>query len=291
MRIKKVDKISVPGGAYNESIANTVSNAAWVIDGTNGLDFQVVTSSESDAKWYVQMLDKYLLENISNLSLCLAEIVLQAITFLEEKYKEFTGENIIKEVNQPTASIALVRWHKDELEYYIMGDCQIWLKDYRNIKVIADYKVAGLNKKVITVIKDYINQGVSHEETINNMQDFLIEHRNKCNKINGYWGLNFNKIAVYHGISGRLKYTKEHNFLEILLATSGFYAIVEIFKKMLEAEVFACAKSKGLSGIGEFIRNTEKEDNDIRKYARLRKSEDVSAVYIDFEKSGSKPKE
>ncbi|PKM93689.1 MAG: hypothetical protein CVU84_13985 [Firmicutes bacterium HGW-Firmicutes-1] len=285
MLIKLVDKISIPGGLYNEDIANAVSNAAWVIDGSNGLDPQVFSSSDSDGKWYAEMLDKYLLENISNQSICLQEIVLQAITFMYEEYKKFTGDDHIEELNHPSAGISLVRWYKDKLEYFVMGDCQIWLKDYRNIKVISDYKVASLNEKVILALKENMQQGFSHEDAIKNVQSLIVENRNKCNKINGYWGLNFNRIAVYHGVSGKIKYGKEHNYLEILLATKGFYAITECYKKMHEAEVFKFAKSKGLNEVGIYIRNVEEADKDFRKYARIQKSEDTSAVYIDFEKA------
>lgn len=288
MLIKKKEKLSIPGGMYNENIANTVSNAAWIMDGTNGLDSKVITSKESDAIWYVEMLDRYILEHISNKKICLAEIILQGITFMEEEYKGFSDNQNIEEINQPSAGIALVRWNKDELEYFVMGDCQVWLKDYKNIKVISDFRVTSLNEKVTKALKENISKGASHKEALKNVEDLILENKKKCNKINGYWGLNFNKTAVYHGVSGKLKYGKEHNFLEILLVSKGLYAICECYKKLCEIEVFTYVKSKGLDELGQYIRSIEEEDSNIRKYARLEKSSDVSAVYINFEKSSFK---
>lgn len=285
MQIRSSDKISIAGFKYNEDISNIVSNAAWVIDAATGLGSVNYMPAESDGKWYAEMWDKYLLNNISDADKSLKDIVLAGLDYIEEKYKDITQNTEVKPINMPSAGIVLVRWNEKELECFILGDCQLWVRDSNGVRKIADYKLERFDKEALNAMQKYIDQGYTLEKARECIKHMLVENRLKTNKKDGYWSLSFSREAVCNSLNDVVLFDNENKMIDFLLSSDGFYAITDKYKKMNEAEVFDYAHNQGLKALCNYIRQIEEADPEAKKYVRFKKSDDASAVFLSFNES------
>ncbi len=286
MQIRSSDKISIAGFRYNEDISNITSNAAWVIDAATGLGSDRYMPSESDGKWYAEMWDKYLLNNISNLNKSLKDIILEGLDYITREYNNITQIKEIKAINMPSSGIVLVRWNEKELEYFILGDCQLWIRNSKGVRIIADYKLPKFDNEALNAMQKYIDQGYTLEKAREYINQILIENRLKTNKKDGYWSLSFSNEAVYNSLNDVILFNNESQIVDFLLSSDGFYAITDKYKKMNEAMVFDYIQNKGLKAICNCIRQIEEEDSEAKEYVRFKKSDDASAVYLSFKGSG-----
>ncbi len=286
MKIISSDKISIAGFRYNEDISNITSNAAWVIDAATGLGSNSYMPSESDGKWYAEMWDKYLLNNISNINKSIKDIILEGLDYIAREYNNITQIKEIKAINMPSSGIVLVRWNEKELEYFILGDCQLWIRNSKGVRIIADYKLPKFDNEALNAMQKYIDQGYSLEKARECIKHILVENRLKTNKKDGYWSLSFSNEAVYNSLNDVILFNNESQIVDFLLSSDGFYAITDKYKKMNEAMVFDYIQNKGLKAICNCIRQIEEEDSEAKKYVRFKKSDDASAVYLSFKGSG-----
>lgn len=291
MLINKTFLVSYAGNGYNKDIANCVHikvndstyyTAAWVLDGDNGLGKE--DGSKFDGKWLVKMLDRYLSKHIMNFDYTIHEILMEGMSEIEELYLSRSGNQQLAEVERPSTEIALFRWRKNKLEYYILGNCQLWIKDYKCIKEIADNNLSKINEKILDKVQRYQNKDVSYNEAVELAKKLKDEARYQCNKKNGYWLLNFNRIAIYHAVSGTIKYNEEYKSLELLLSTDGFNALSNTYSAMNEMDIFKYInKKKNLDEICFYLRSVEKNDEECNILFRLNRRDDASAVYIRLE--------
>lgn len=290
MLIKRINIVSYAGNKHNEDRAfivhkdknENVCYAAWAIDGDTG--FLKDKKTPIDGKWLADKWERYLMKHILNFELTIHEVLLEGMMAIEEDYLDELGGEQLSEIEQPTIGIAIIRWHKDVLEYYVLGNCQLWIRDYKSIKAISDTKLVKFTRRISEKIHLLIKKGHSLEQAKELVEDLIIETRKKCNKKNGYWLLSFNRIAIYHGISGHIKYNEEYSFLEFLLSTNGFNTISDPYKIMDEKNVFNYIKRHSLEELCQSLRRVENRDPECRIYPRMQKNDDASAAYISMER-------
>ena len=94
----------------NEDKITIIDGAAWVLDGATGITGKRITEKETDALWYVEKINNYLIKNI-NSSKSLKDIMKSAIREVKESYITYDGYKNLDEVDYPCAAIALVRFN------------------------------------------------------------------------------------------------------------------------------------------------------------------------------------
>ncbi len=275
MNIIKYEKISLPGKQINEDSAAITSTGAWVLDGATGLGDNRI-HEKSDAKWFVDQWNDYLLKHINNMEYSLKEIVKAGIIEIKHHYYQYVKEKI-EPIDLPSSGIALIRW-RDKIEYFLLGDCSLLIKkEEEPIKKYKDHKLEVLDNQVISAIRALIrNKNLSLLEAREQVKDMLIKNRLLKNTSNGYWILGFDQKAVDYAITGQII----HENMEVLMMTDGFSAIEDKYAYIKENQLFDDAKEKGLKYLYNLIREIENKDPDGIQYPRLKQSDDASAVYI-----------
>lgn len=276
------EKASLAGIKYNEDIAHVTDNAAWVMDGATGLGKGKLVSDESDAKWFVEVWNNFLINNINRTDKTIKELMLNGISYVHEKYLSKVGSKEVGDIDTPSASVVIVRWNEKELEYFALADCQIWIKEGDNIAVIEDERLPEFDDKVIKVMAGYINKGYSLAEAREAVQNLLIGNRLKKNTENGYWTLSFDLKALNYAQEGKMLINNNNHPLELLLCSDGFHCIVDKYKAMSQKEVFNYICKYSLDKLCNYIREIEADDLEGKKYPRFKKSDDASAVYLRF---------
>lgn len=150
---------------FNEDILGYTSKAAWVLDGATGYFNNRITNYNSEAEWYVSEWNKYFYCNIDNMGKSLKQILLEGMKEIKQKYYSIVNCENIEEATLPTATIAIIRIENNYINYYVLGDCIIAIKEKENeniklkntSKLIEDVKQKGLNY-VYNIIDDYENK-------------------------------------------------------------------------------------------------------------------------------------
>jgi hypothetical protein len=69
----------------------------------------------------------------------------------------------------------------------------------------------------------------------------------------------------------------------VLLATDGFYALVEDYKHYGDRELIATAQTLGLGILARELRRIEDEDPEGERHPRMKKSDDATALLVRVE--------
>lgn len=280
MSIDVIDIISEKGTSpVNEDIAGRADNCIWVIDGATGVGDNHVDEI-SDARWYVSWWDKYLSEN-SNIDTSLNDIIRKGIYKVRNEYLSISKLRDIDKISSPSASIAVVRERNSELEFFVLGDCNIYI-DANLPLAIKDHRVDLHDNKVYKLMRKNMLFNLQEvrrdEESFISVYDLLRVNRSLKNTDDGYWILGFDENAVEQSINGRMKLSSGVKFL---LASDGFTCSIEKYGIFREGEVFSNILDEDLKNMVEKIRRFE-GSSACSTFPRFKTMDDLSCVYGEY---------
>ncbi|MGV8984237.1 hypothetical protein [Clostridium sp.] len=266
---------------FNEDILGYTSKAAWVLDGATGYFNNRIPNYNSEAEWYVSEWNKYFYSNIDNMEKSLKQILLEGMKEIKQKYYSIVNCENIEEATLPTATIAIIRIESNYINYYVLGDCIVAIKENESedIKIITDNRIGKLENRVIeSIVKIQKEKNVGIKYARNQVIGLLKENRKLKNTDSGYWILGFDEKAINFGIQMKIKINKS---TEIMLMTDGFYRIIDTFSHYKNtSQLIEDVKQKGLNYIYNIIDEYENKDSECIKYPRTKKSDDSTAIYL-----------
>lgn len=264
-------------GNYNEDVVGICKKGAWVLDGATGLNNKNLISEESDAKWYVSWWNKYLSENL-NKNKPLKEIVLNGLENIKREYLLKLNGLEIQELDTPSASVVIIKFHKSKLEYFLLGDCTLIFKDLNKNLLIKDERVCKFDDDIFRKM-DNLNkiEKLTIDEKKKILLPFIIENRLKKNSEEGYWILEFNKEAVEKAVHGFIDIENE---AKIIMSSDGFSCAWDRYNIFNKNEIIEIGQYKGIEYIKNETRKLEDKDKKGLIFPRFKKSDDSSCVYL-----------
>lgn len=264
----------------NEDKITIIDGAAWVLDGATGITGKRITEKETDALWYVEKINNYLIKNI-NSSKSLKDIMKSAIREVKESYITYDGYKNLDEVDYPCAAIALVRFNNKELEYYVMGDCTLIYKEKGDNAVeIVDKRIIELEERILNSMgKVSKEREVSILEARRYCDNEVLDVRKMKNKSNGYWILELNEEAIDNGLYGNVAISKE---VSISLTSDEFSQYYDTFN-LAEgySEFIDIVKETNIDDLYNNLYLSQEDDSECNNYPRLKKRDDSSIVYFE----------
>lgn len=280
MNIFYYDSICDGSSMINEDIANINKHGAWILDGATGLNGKNLIDKDSDAKWYVKQWDEYVNKNFHRTDIDLKRIVKEGINVVKDKYYNRIKEKSVKSLDLPSSSIVLIRWIKDTLEYFILGDCTLIIKSNNKLNVIKDDSVTRLDNKVFRAMDEIMKkEGKTLSEAKKEVNNLIVSNRLLKNTNEGYWILGFDTEAVDRGLYGKIPFSSD---TKLLMASDGFSAITDRYNYIDMENLIHEAQNKGLDNLCRKLRQIEEEDSSGDKYPRFKKNDDASAIYIEL---------
>lgn len=281
--MKNIKYLSKQGAKIkpNEDKITVIDGAAWVLDGATGITGKRITEKETDALWYVEKINNYLINNI-NSSNSLKDIMKSAIREVKESYITYDGYKNLDEVDYPCAAIALVRFNNKELEYYVMGDCTLIYKEKGDNAVeIVDKLIIELEEKILNSMEKVSKEKeVSILEARKYCDNEVLDVRKMKNRSDGYWILELNEEAVDNGLYGKVAISKE---LSISLTSDGFSQYYDTFSLAEGYSQFIdIAKETNIDDLYNNLYLSQEEDSECNKYPRLKKRDDSSLIYFEI---------
>ena len=283
MKVRKQQNYSGAGKMYNEDRCAFNGDSAWVIDGASGLAGNVITQT-SDAAWYSNWWNEYLVKNANDFSRTLKEVLKDGLKLITLEYAKLTEGKELSKLQKPSAGIAIVRKKGKDLEYFTLGDCMISVKSGSKTKEFILPELGVLDESVTVYMAKLYKEG-KYDSVLDTMKDQgvkdrLAENRLKLNTPSGYWVMSFQQEAIDNAFSGIIK----NDNVDVLLMSDGFYSLIDKYEKVDFKGLFEMVKQRGVEGTYDEIRRIEDEDADCNTYPRFKKGDDTTAVYMDLEK-------
>ena len=269
-------------GEYNEDIVRVCKYGAWILDGSTGLNKKNLISKESDAKWYVSWWDKYLYENI-NKDKSLKTIVCEGIENIKQEYLSTLAGIRLEKLDMPSASVAIVKFYKDKVEYFLLGDCTIVINDTNENIILKDDGVCKFDNMIFEKMKklNNNNKSLSVKDKKDILLPYIIENRLKKNSEEGYWILEFDELAVEKSMHDYISINDE---LKLIISSDGFSCAYDRYNIFSVENIIQIVEENGIEYVNDKVRKLEHEDKNGLIFPRFKESDDSSCAYLHITK-------
>ena len=268
-------------GEYNEDIVRVCKYGAWILDGSTGLNKKNLISKESDAKWYVSWWDKYLYENI-NKDKSLKTIVCEGIENIKQEYLSTLAGIRLEKLDMPSASVAIVKFYKDKVEYFLLGDCTIVINDTNENIILKDDGVCKFDNMIFEKMKKLNkNKSLSVKDKKDILLPYIIENRQKKNREEGYWILEFDELAVEKSMHDYISINDE---LKLIISSDGFSCAYDRYNIFSVENIIQIVEENGIEYVNDKVRKLEHEDKNGLIFPRFKESDDSSCAYLHITK-------
>lgn len=262
-----------------------------MMDGATGLGRKYeIEPGMTPAEWYVkEMLKELTNEFLYDPTISLESAVENGIKILKNKITKYEQNNDIKllKYEEPSAGISIVRIDDKITEIYNLGDTTTII-GYKNgeiqkIKNPNEEKLKAYDKRVIeemVIRAKTTKRNVVETRDDGEIQMLLKQNRNQKNggKAESYYVCGTDIEAVKHGIH----YLFPNNKLKrVINITDGLE-----YNMLGEDEVMLYNRLNvdRPEDIIKEIRKLQEEDSLCNKYPRLKKSDDITFVVVDYDK-------
>ena len=269
-------------GEYNEDIVRVCKYGAWILDGSTGLNKKNLISKESDAKWYVSWWDKYLYENI-NKDKSLKTIVCEGIENIKQEYLSTLAGIRLEKLDMASASVAIVKFYKDKVEYFLLGDCTIVINDTNENIILKDDGVCKFDNMIFEKMKklNNNNKSLSVKDKKDILLPYIIENRLKKNSEEGYWILEFDELAVEKSMHDYISINDE---LKLIISSDGFSCAYDRYNIFSVENIIQIVEENGIEYVNDKVRKLEHEDKNGLIFPRFKESDDSSCAYLHITK-------
>jgi serine/threonine protein phosphatase PrpC len=279
-QITVIEGLSLGGYAdrENDDAYGATKAVAFVLDGVTSLAETPVMPGRSDAAWAARTARELLTAQGAHGSdlRALVTTVAEGITarFEAERVREPCARYEL-----PWTTMSLIGVEAGRLNIAYVGDSRILVEtdddEIHNFGVNPSRSAfeANLAAKMIA----------SRKGKAPDLAAVLPELRAARNTVNtgaGYWLLGADASVGAHATVTSLALLGPAT---VLLATDGFYALVEDYARYGDRELIATAQTIGLAALMRELRHIEDGDPNGERFPRMKKSDDATALLVRVE--------
>lgn len=269
----------------NEDRIGAAHNTVWVIDGATGLGERtayVAQEGDTDASWLAQNLDKFFCHAATAYGTNHIDLILAAHTALTEKFKQNAFAIPEAPYAFPSAALTLLTYDEERIKISSLGDGTTLLRNEEGkiLKHGGD-PVHLANDAAANEELRHMRQTLpAHEH--GKMRELILptlrKNRSTANQMGGFG---------YFTLAGPIAPSLIRNFecprqsiQDAALFSDGFYAIVEDYQEMSDAELMKYLGQNKADEVATKIRSIEDADPIGEKFPRFKKSDDATCLYL-----------
>lgn len=265
---------TMPGGEVNHDASGVRLNpnlVIWAIDGATAL----APSGEDELQMFVRRVNEEIDYSFKNgASLKPLKMVMEKVA--DAVWPEFVDFPRLP-WERPSCSVALARYDGKCLDYFVLGDAAVIVKNENEIQVLTDLAITVLDKKAIDEKVNLQKAGMTSREARAAIQETLRKHRAIMNTAEGYWIFNGDPVACRNAVSGTIFLPQGGS---VIAATDGFTRLVSMGVYPNWLEVFAALENgESLRSLMLKLREAENADPECLEYPRFWIYDDATAVY------------
>jgi hypothetical protein len=275
-----------PGSKVNEdgygSWPAEAPRAAWVLDGVTGINDRALLPGPTDAAWFVAQVQEILPALLSAApDRPAADLVGALVDELARcQSAAWLDARGADGRETPAASFALVRLIGSEIEVLRLGDCLVLLEAADGAVSVMDHPVlAAIEAETRDALLALRALGITDpKQTFAAMLPQLRAQRLRRNLPDGYGVLAAEQSCVPMLHVDRMP---AQDVRRILLASDGFYRLVDHYNAASDAELVHRTAELGADALLEELRAIEAADPMATRYPRLKIADDATALLID----------
>ncbi|WP_421858021.1 hypothetical protein [Oricola sp.] len=284
-KLTVMDALSVPGSPdrSNEDSLGWTADCAFVIDGATGIGPDFITGpTQSDAAWLANFAKVHFEETV---------VPGRKIADIVRKVSELAGEIVTSAAagaptpawNLPVAAFEMVRLEGDRLIAYGLGDSLLFIEDaagrLAQHTAMPGSAAAERDKAATLLAVDRAfalgGPGADNDTAIADERKRRATYNSPESNI---WTLGTCPEAADHVAVATLSGPPARG----LLCTDGFAALVTDYDRYSAGQLIDAARRYGLAELAAELREIEQvEDPDGRRFPRMKRSDDASAVLFE----------
>jgi len=276
--MKVLDRVFDPPGANNADGIAVGGDSVFVLDGASSLRNEMRGNQPSSA-WLTANLVDHLKEfSAGNNLLSMLE---EKLTMLSAEYA--SGEQDGSSNDCPFTCMIGLLAHFDVIELISWGDCQGLIYDVARdtVERFGYCSVAALDADVTNHVQD-LKRGkhMDQLEAFSEVRGKIERNREQRNKMCGYQILDLKIPRVGRPERRFMSIDKQY---EILLASDGLMRAVDLYAMHSDDSIIRFVKENGLKKLVMEVRAIEKNDTACERFPRLKPSDDIAAVLVEFD--------
>ena len=278
-RFDLLDAVSQAGTSANEDRATATASAAWVLDGATGLSPQRLFPGPSDPAWFAAAADA-LLARLTGERDDSATLLRSLVTALRDACAAAALVPLADtDIELPSASLAAAQFVGREIELIMLGDCKLLLRQADGqVEAFDQSSVAHFDAKVVAALRAIQAGGETALSEITPLLTPLIrENRQWKNRPGGYGVLTADPACLVFAETAR---RPAADATHLLLATDGFYRLVDTYAMLTAGELMLAALERGLAPLYAELRRLEDGDPECLAFPRLKARDDATAVLV-----------
>jgi hypothetical protein len=277
-----------PGSKVNEdgygSWPAEGSRAAWVLDGVTGINDRALLPGPSDAAWFVAQVQEALPILLSTSpDRPAADLISALVRELERRQSAaWLDARGADGRETPAASFALVRLIGADIEILRLGDCLVLVETADGVVTVLDHPVlAAIEAETRAALLALRATGITDpKQAFTAMLPRLRAERQRRNLPDGYGVLAAEQSCVPMLHVDRMP---AHDVRRILLASDGYYRLVDHYNAVSDAELVRRTAALGADALLTQLRAIEAADPVATQYPRLKIADDATALLIAVE--------
>jgi serine/threonine protein phosphatase PrpC len=277
-----LDSACEPGYAVNDDVGTALDHAAWVLDGTTGHHPVRLFPGPSDAAWFAATADD-LLRRLADSPEDSRALLQRLVSDLAEACRRSALAPLDEgKVDEPAASLALVRIRGDQLESTMLGDCKLLLQRRDGtVEALDQSKVAPFEAKVVEALRAMQAAGESDPARMApKLREMILANRRLKNRPGGYDVLADDPACIAFAEIG---HRPAADVTHILLASDGLYRLVDTYNLRSAKGLLEAALADGLAPLYATLRRIEDADPQCLKHPRLKARDDATALLLKLE--------
>lgn len=281
LQITVLEGLSIGGSAAreNEDTLGAVGSIAFVLDGVTSLSETPLMGPKSDAAWASQTARDLFLANGAASGSDLRTLITTVAKGITAKFEAERVRPPRERYELPWTTMSLIGIEAGRLNIAYVGDSRVLVEtgddEVHNFGTNPSRNAfeTRLAAKMIAAQK---GQPLGPAAVLPELR----AARNTVNTNTGYWLLGADPAVGAHATVTSLALSSP---AIVLLATDGFYALVEDYQRYGDRELIATAQTIGLAALARELRHTEDDDPNGERYPRMKKSDDATALLVRVE--------
>jgi len=282
-RFRLLDSLCEAGYGVNDDVGTALHHAAWVLDGTTGHHPVRLFPGPSDAAWFAATADA-LLRRLTDAPGDGRALLQRLVDELMEACRQSALAPLDDgEVDEPAASLVLMRIRGDRLESIMLGDCKLLLQRRDGtVDALDRSKVAPFEAKVVEALRAMQAAGETDPARMApRLREMILANRRLKNRPGGYDVLADDPACIDFAEIG---HRPAADVTHILLASDGLYRLVDTYGAYSAEALLRAALADGLAPLYAALRRIEDADPQCLQYPRLKARDDATALVLALER-------
>ena len=280
LRFKTLDTISHGPKPPNEDAHGATATAAWVIDGATGVTLGPDILAPSGAAWLAGTLSDILLSEGGDAAY-LQDLLVLAERAVSERFAAAVDPGLVIDgPDMPTGCLGLAVIEEHGLELAVIGDVSLLHRRAdRSLSVLSDHAVEAFGERTMDALRRALRERPD-EDPWPMLRLQIRENRRMANQPGGY-NVVHPTLAWAHRVTRARADVAEGDVL--LLASDGFFRLVDHFGMHDPDDLIDAALDIGLSTLVERLRAAEIDDRRGERAPRVKVHDDATAVLLRVE--------